>query len=268
MKLHKLVLTNFKGIKSFTLDAQGQDVNIWGDNATGKTTLYDAFLWLLFDKDSQNRKDFEIKTIGPDGEYIHGLDHSVEATLEIDGAEILTLKKVYMEKWTKKRGSPKAEFTGHTTDYYIDGVPVKKSDYDAKIASIADENIFKLLTSPKYFNEQLHWQERRKLLLQVCGDISDGDVIASDSSLTQLPAILGNRSIDDHRKIIAARRTEINKELERIPVRIDEVQRGLPDIAGIDQAGTAARIAKLKEEIKAKQEQLVRLELSLIHICV
>lgn len=260
MKLHKLVLTNFKGIKSFTLDAQGQDVNIWGDNATGKTTLYDAFLWLLFDKDSQNRKDFEIKTIGPDGEYVHGLDHSVEATLEIDGAETLTLRKVYKEKWTKKRGSPKAEFTGHTTDYYIDGVPVKKSDYDAKIAEIADEDIFKLLTSPKYFNEQLHWQERRRILLQVCGDVTDSDVIASDSALSKLPEILGNRSIDDHRKVISARRSEINKELERIPVRIDEVQRGLPDIRGVDEEEIKQSLENLKKHIRAKEQQLVRLE--------
>ncbi len=260
MKLHKLVLTNFKGIKSFTLDAQGQDVNIWGDNATGKTTLYDAFLWLLFDKDSQNRKDFEIKTIGPDGEYVHGLDHSVEATLEIDGAETLTLRKVYKEKWTKKRGSPKAEFTGHTTDYYIDGVPVKKSEYDAKIAEIADEDIFKLLTSPKYFNEQLHWQERRKILLQVCGDVTDSDVIASDSTLSKLPEILGNRSIDDHRKVIMSRRSEINKELERIPVRIDEVQRGLPDIRGLDEAEIKTSLENLKKHIRAKEQQLVRLE--------
>lgn len=260
MKLHKLVLTNFKGIKSFTLDAQGQDVNIWGDNATGKTTLYDAFLWLLFDKDSQNRKDFEIKTIGPDGEYVHGLDHSVEATLEIDGAETLTLRKVYKEKWTKKRGSPKAEFTGHTTDYFIDGVPIKKSEYDAKIAEIADEDIFKLLTSPKYFNEQLHWQERRKILLQVCGDVTDSDVIASDSALSKLPEILGNRSIEDHRKVIVARRSEINKELERIPVRIDEVQRGLPDIRVVDEEEVRSSLDNLKKHIRAKEQQLVRLE--------
>jgi len=267
MKLHKLVLTNFKGIKSFTLDAKGQDVNIWGDNATGKTTLYDAFLWLLFDKDSQNRKDFEIKTIGPDGEYVHGLDHSVEATLEIDGAETLTLRKVYKEKWTKKRGSPKAEFTGHTTDYYIDSVPVKKSDYEAKIAQIADEDVFKLLTSPKYFNEQLHWQDRRKILLQVCGDVTDADVIASDSALSKLPEILGNRSIDDHRKVIMARRSEINKELERIPVRIDEVQRGLPDIRGVDESEVNTSLDNLMGYLddiqhykRPLEQQLVRLE--------
>lgn len=260
MKLLSLHLSNFKGCRSFDLEPKGNSCNVYGDNGTYKTTLFDAFLWLLFDKDSQNRKDFEIKTIGPDGEYLHGLDHSVEATLEIDGAEILTLKKVYMEKWTKKRGSPKAEFTGHTTDYYIDGVPVKKSEYEAKISSIADEDIFKLLTSPKYFNEQLHWQERRKILLQVCGDVTDSDVIASDSTLSKLPEILGNRSIDDHRKVIMSRRSEINKELERIPVRIDEVQRGLPDIRGVDESEIQESLSNLKKHIKAKEQQLVRLE--------
>jgi len=61
MKLLSLTLKNFKGIRSFTLDAQGCDISVFGDNATGKTTLADAFMWLLFDKDSANRKDFEIK---------------------------------------------------------------------------------------------------------------------------------------------------------------------------------------------------------------
>ena len=260
MKLHKLSLSNFKGLKSFTLEPKGQSINIYGDNATGKTTLFDAFAWLLFNKDSQNRADFEIKTLGPDGEPEHGLEHAVEAILELEDGQQIALKKVYKEKWTKKRGSAKAEFTGHTVDHFIDGVPVQKKEYDARIAEIADENIFRLLTDPRYFNEVLHWQKRRELLLEVCGDVTDSDVIASDSTLSKLPVILGNRSIDDHRKVIMARRSEINKELERVPVRIDEVQRGLPDIAGVDQAETSARIADLKEQIKAKQEQLVRLE--------
>lgn len=77
MKLVKLKLSNFKGIKSFELDAGGKNVNIYGDNATGKTTLADAFMWLLFDKDSSNRKDFQIKTLKPDGEPEHGLEHTV-----------------------------------------------------------------------------------------------------------------------------------------------------------------------------------------------
>jgi hypothetical protein len=165
MRLISLTLNNFKGIKSFALKPQGKDINIYGDNATGKTTLADAFMWLLFDKDSQNRKDFQIKTLGQDGEPEHGLEHSVEAVLELENGKRITLKKVFKEKWTKKRGSATAEFTGHTTDHFIDGVPAKKKEYDEKIAEIADEQIFRLLTDPAYFNQQLHWQKRRELLL-------------------------------------------------------------------------------------------------------
>lgn len=51
---------------------------------------------------------------------------------------------MFQEKWTKKRGSATAEFAGHTTDYFVDGVPVQKKEYDAKIAEIADEQIFRL----------------------------------------------------------------------------------------------------------------------------
>jgi len=259
VKLLKLSLKNFKGIKSFTLNAQGKDVNIYGDNATGKTTIFDAFMWLLFDKDSQNRKDFEIKTLQPDGQPIHGLDHEVEAVLEI-GRKTLALKKVFKEKWTKKRGSAKATFTGHTTDYFIDSVPVKKIEYTAKIAEIADENVFKLLTSPVYFNEQLHWQERRKILLEVCGDISDEEVIAADKALARLPEILQGRRLEDHRKVIAARRSDINKELEKIPVRINEVQLGLPDITGIIPEKLPEDIAKMRKILQEKQQELARIE--------
>lgn len=260
MKLITLMLQNFKGIRNFTLDAQGGDISVFGDNATGKTTLADAFMWLLFDKDSNNRKDFEIKTLGPDGEPEHGLEHSVEAILQLSDGSQLALKKVYQEKWTKKRGSATAEFTGHTTDHYIDGVPVKKKEYDEQIAEIADEQIFRLLTDPRYFNEVLHWQKRRELLLEVCGDVSDAEVIASKKELAKLSDILGNRTIEQHRKVVQARRSEINKELEKIPVRIDEVERGLPDTAGLNKSQLEAEAAGLKEVIRSKEQQISRIE--------
>jgi DNA repair exonuclease SbcCD ATPase subunit len=259
MKVLNLKLRNFKGIHSFEIDTQGKDVNVFGDNAAGKTTLADAFMWLLFDKDSSNRKDFQIKTLKPDGEPEHGLEHSVEAILELDDRQQIALKKVFQEKWQKKRGSATAEFTGHTTDHFIDGVPVQKKEYNAKIAEIADEQIFRLLTDPRYFNEVLHWTDRRKLLLEVCGDVLDSEVIASNPELSQLSEILGNRTIEQHRKVIQARRTEINKELEKIPVRIDEVKLGLPNIDDITNPDELPNdITKLREELKAKQEELAQ----------
>ncbi|WP_374717915.1 AAA family ATPase [Neobacillus sp.] len=281
LRLISLSLRNFKGVKEFTLDARGENVRVFGDNATGKTTLFDAFIWLLFDKDSQNKKDFSIKTLDGSGKEIHGLEHEVEGTFLLNGKQ-LTLRKVYSEKWTKKRGSAQAEFTGHTTDYFIDGVPVKKKEYTDKVDSIVQEDIFKLLTSPSFFNEQLKWQERRKILLEICGDITDEEVIASEKSLAALPSILQGRTIENHRKVIAARRAEINKELEKIPVRIDEIQLNMPQLDGLDKAVLETEISRSNSEIdekmtlisnirngntiSAKQKEIQEIEIELLNI--
>jgi len=246
MKLNQLTLRSFKGIEDLTLDILG-NVNIYGENATGKTTIFDAFTWLLFDKDSLNRKDFEIKPLSQSGDPMHGMESEVAATIEIDGNPV-TLRKVYSEKWTKKRGSPEKEFTGHETQYYIDGVPVQKKEYESRIASTIAEERFKLLTNPRHFNEVMHWQDRRRILLEVCGDVSDADVIASNEKLAELPAILGNHNLEDYRKIIKARHTEINKELTQIPVRIDEATRSLPDKTEIDVDAITNEIDRLEQQ--------------------
>lgn len=259
MLLKTLKLVNFKGVKDFTLSTNGGNVAVYGDNATGKTTIFDGLTYLLFDKDSANRKDFEIKTLDPTGQPIHGLSHEVEGTFEI-GGKTLTLRKVYAEKWTKKRGSATAAFTGHTVDHFIDGVPVKKTEFATCISQIVNEDIFKLLTNPTFFNEQLHWQKRRDILMEVCGDLSDQEVILSDKSLAELPKILGDRKLDDHRKVITARRAEINKELDRIPVRIDEAARSLPDITGINVNVLLDEITLARDAISEKREQIARIE--------
>lgn len=132
IKLINLTLKNFKGIKSLELDAAGDDLKVYGDNATGKTSIFDGFLWLLFNKDSNNRSDFSIKTLDG-GKEINNLEHEVSASFTVDGVP-LSLRKVYQEEWKKKRGAPMAEFTGHKTDYYIDAVPVKKKSTKKRLA--------------------------------------------------------------------------------------------------------------------------------------
>ncbi|KON88979.1 hypothetical protein AF332_20760 [Sporosarcina globispora] len=254
IKLLELRLRNFKGVQEFILDARCENVKVFGDNATGKTTLFDSFIWLLFDKDSQNKQEFGIKTL-KDGKVLHNLEHEVEGVFLLDGNH-LSLRKVYTEKWTQKRGSATAEFTGHNTTYYIDGVPSKKKEYTDLVDSIVQEDIFKLLTSPSYFNEQVKWQDRRKTLLELCGDISEEEVIASESTLSNLPSILNGRTIENHRKVIAARRAEINKELDKIPVRISEVQRSLPQLDGLNKESLDQEINQLNADIDEKMTQI------------
>jgi len=249
IRLVSLKLKNFKGIRDFTLKVDGKNANVYGDNGAGKTTIFDAFMWLLFDKDSQNRKDFGIKTYNNNGNVIHGLEHEVEAVLSIDNKPI-TLRKVYKEKWTKRKGEAERTMTGHETVFFIDEVPKSKSEYTEKIGSIISEDIFKLITNVLYFNTVMKWQDRRTLLLEVLGDIPDSEVFNSDEELQKLQAIVGDKSIDDFKKMIAAQHARLNKEIKEIPARIDEVYRNMPELDGsIDYAALEAEKSTLDSQL-------------------
>ena len=255
IKINKLWLQNFKGIKSLEINADGENLKIYGDNATGKTTVFDAFTWLLFGKDSLGRSDFGIKTQDENGNAIHNLEHTVECELAIDDS-ILTLKKVYAEKWTKKRGSAEAEFSGHETKYFVNEVPSQKKEYEQKIASIIDENLFKTITNPLYFNEHLKWQERRAILLSLCGDnISDEDILARSPEFSPLLDELKGRTVSEYSKIIKGKQSAINDELKAIPQRISEATLAIPEmVAEVDEtekANIEQKIADLNGEILA-----------------
>lgn len=229
MKLSAITLNNFKGIKFINFEFDGNDASIYGDNATGKTTIFDGLCWLLFGKDSLDRADFEIKTL-INGEPLHNVNHEVEATFSNDDGTSFTLKRIYRERYSNPRGG-ETKLTGHTTDYFINEVPVKEKEYKAFINNMINEDVFKLITNPLYFNEQYSWQNRRKLLLEMCGDVDDESVINSRDDLKRLAQLLNGHTVEEQKKIVAAKKTAINKELDMIPVRIDEAVRNKPEIA-------------------------------------
>ncbi|EMF46300.1 ATPase involved in DNA repair, phage associated [Planococcus halocryophilus Or1] len=277
--INRLTLTNFKGVKNFSIEMNGSNAMVYGDNATGKTSLFDAFLWLLFDKDSQNKKDFEIKTL-QDGKAIPMLDHEVECELSIDH-QPMTLRKVYREKYTKTRGSTTKEFSGHETDYFVNETPLKKSEFNKRIQSLVEEEVFKLLTSPTYFNEQVKWQDRRNILLSVCGDVSEEEVFESNNELKGLRVILRGKSLDDFKATINSRRKKINEELERIPIRINEIEKSIPEDegnftelqaevdkldSGIEELQTQVSAIKNGNAILTKEAELQRIDMSLHNI--
>lgn len=223
-----LKLKNFKGIKDLTIDFS-KNTNIFGDNGTGKTTINDSFRWLLFDKDSQDRTTFEIKTLDSNNEVIHGLEYGVTGALEIDSKDI-TLSKIYKEKWVKKRGEADKQLTGHETLYYIDEVPVKKKEYQDKVNSIIDESIFKLITNPLYFSTSLKWQDRRNTLLGIIGDITDDRIINYRNDLKPLEELLIDKNIDTLKKSIQARKRKLNDDIKSIPFRIDECNNSISEL--------------------------------------
>lgn len=246
--LKTLILRNFKGIKDLRVDFN-RVTDISGDNAVGKTTIFDAFTWLLFDKNSLDAKDFEIKTLDKNNNVIHGLEHEVSALLNIDGVE-KKLSKIYKEKWTKKRGEAEKQLTGHTTDYYIDDVPVKKSEFQEAIGNIIDEKLFKLITNPLYFSTILNWKDRRNVLLSIIGDVDVMDVIKGNNTLKGFDTLLGEKIVDDLKKTLAARKRKINQDINSIPVRIDELDKS---ILNLD-------FEALEDELKLKNEELKQVE--------
>lgn len=249
MKLLTLILDNFKGIKHFELAAQGASVDIYGDNATGKTTLADAYFWLLFGKDSAGRSDsnFEVKTRGTSG-----LDYSVKGEFLGEDSQPFTLQRIYKEKFRRKSGEAEREFQGHETDFYINDVPKPKKDYTAFVASICDEQTFMLLTDPDLFPGKLKWDARRELLLKHFAPVAnDLEIINAHDELKPLLHYIGTKSVDDYAEITKAQRQKINKQLGEIPGRIDEAEKAKPfDLPQPDDGPSMLRLQKQKMKLE------------------
>lgn len=223
--LKKLALKNFKGIKDLEINF-GKVTSISGKNATGKTTIVDAFTWLLFGKDSKDRTTFNIKTLDENGEELHGLEHSVTGVLEVDG-QVITLQRLYKEKWTKQRGQAQAELKGHTTEYFINEVPSSMKEYQSRVNAIFEESKFKLVTSPLYFTN-LKWQDQRKILLEIIGDIDEETVINYNSKLEPLRTLITD-GIDNLSKVVKAKISKLKEQVKSIPFRIDECNNSIVD---------------------------------------
>jgi len=249
--LKKLSLLNFKGIKNLTIDFDN-NTNIYGDNGTGKTSVFDAFTWLLFGKDSTDRKDFELKTLDLNNEVIPKIDHEVSAEVEVNG-ELTTLKRVFREKWVKTKGALESEFSGNETLYYWNEVPLSMKEYGNKVSEILDEKVFKLITSPTAFNS-LKWQDRRDVLVKIAGDISDADLAEGNEEYMQLVSQLTNKTLDEYKKQIAATIKKAKDDIKMIPTRIDEVDRSKPE--AVDATVVNAQISEKESLIQNIDNQL------------
>jgi DNA repair exonuclease SbcCD ATPase subunit len=251
--IRHMSIQNFKGITSMNIDFDRGVTSIFGDNASGKTTVQDAFTWVLFDKDSKGKSNFQIKTLDGKGQEVHYLDHYVELILEVDG-QPLQLEKTFKEKWQTKRGSSAEAMTGHETKYAIDGVSCQKKDFDEKIKELISPEIFQLVTDPFYFNEKLDWKKRRAILMEVVGDIPDADVIASSSELAPLEPIMATRPLDKQKIKSTESRKKINEEIKDIPSRIDELTNlVINPVADYVEEDIKAKIADLEEQISNKK---------------
>jgi hypothetical protein len=231
MKLLELAIRDFKGIHDLKIDFGGRNMNIYGGNGTGKTTVYDAFLWLMFDRDSTGRHEFAAKPRGRNGEEIHHLKTRVEGRI-LHGDRMVALKKTLAEKWIKKRGESVRTYAGNETEYSLDGVPCSKGEYQAAIAKMIDEETFRMITSPGYFNAAASWQERRDKLFDLAGYLKGEDeMVALLPEFAGIRDTLRGRSTEEAKKSVQFSVKKLKEEMQGIPVRMDEIKRSMPNPA-------------------------------------
>lgn len=284
--LKRLTLVNFKGLRNVVVEFGDGVTTISGRNGTGKTTIADSFAWLLWGKDSEGNSDskFGIKTNDAEGNFIPDLEHGATGLFDVVDTETgeassVELRRVYVEEWKTPKGSTERTLSGHHTDYFFNGVPLKKAEYDAKVAAIIPEDLFKVITDPYYFLT-LHWKAQREYLLTMAGKINDADVAATREEFAALLHRVTGKTMEEYKKEISVRRGRIEAQLDKIPTRKDEATRNTPvapdyaalesekeqiqeDLANIDAAAASEaeanrvayeQAAKIQAEINTKRD--------------
>ena len=261
IKLKSLSLVNFKGVRSQEINFSDQVTVVCGENGTGKTTVFDAFLWLLFGKDSTGRSDsnFNIKTLDPQtGKPILHLEHSVTGVLDVDGTEI-KLQRCYVENWVKPRGTTEETLQNHKTEYFLNDVKMAtKKEYDAEIAAILPEDLFRMVTNPFYFTS-LKPEVQKSMLLDMAGSVTDDEVAQLKPEYLELLAQLSGRSLAQYAKEVSAKKRACKDELAVIPSQIDTANRLKPeaeDWVALDAELTEKkhRVADIDSQISDKSK--------------
>lgn len=252
IKLKSLSLRNFKGIRSLDMTFDKDEVFVYGENGTGKTTVCDAFSWLLFGKDSKGKSDsnFNIKTLDENGKPILKLEHHVIGVLSVDGKDV-KLQRCYVEKWVKPRGTTEEMLKNHQTEFYVNDVKLAtKQEYDSTVASILPEDVSRMITNPFYFTS-LNPDVQKSMLLDMAGDVTDEDVAGLKPEYVELLAQLSGKSLAQYSKEIAARKKAIKDELVVIPSNIETANRLKPeeeDWVALDAELTEKRTKKAELE--------------------
>lgn len=274
--LKSLSLINWKGEKQRTTEFNGLETTISGENGLGKTRHFDAFMWLLFGKDSQDRKDYQIKTL-VNGKPLEKVDCEVSGILMVDDEEI-RLRRAFVEKWVKPRGQVEEVFKGNETECYWNDTPVNVSEYQKRISAIIDDSVFKMVTNPLFF-ANMKWQDQREQLFQLAGTITDNEIAAGNPEFATLLDRISGKSLVDFKRELSSRKKRLKDDLAQIQPRIDQTARLMPgkedysdlerqlveidtEIATIDKAiaDKTTAIRQQYEGVQAKQQEINNLK--------
>ncbi|EKO1098320.1 ATPase [Staphylococcus pseudintermedius] len=256
LRLNKLTIENFAGIKKQCFEFNGHNSKIHGANGTGKTTTATALQWLLFDKGLDgSTKSFNPVPVDKNNNELYELIPTVEAEFTIDDHTLL-LRKESRPKYTTNQKTNRKEYSrSRTKRQFINEEPVKISDYKSRIKDVIDEDVFKLITNPAAFNN-LDWKKRREILFEIADPINNEDIINSNDELKGLSDLLNDHDIETKKKIVSDKIKQINKEIQDIPTRINQESKGLQEVEPLSDS----ELKQIESEIEALKQQRIEVK--------
>lgn len=232
IKLKKLVLQNWRA-QNTVVDFSDHTTEISGKNQSGKSTIYNAFLWLMTGCDEYDRMNFRLFDDTIEHTKETDAPASVVAILSIDGIEYKLERKASMG-WTRKRG--KAEWERKGSDNYtfaIDDIERSSSEYKKFIEEmILPIDKLKICINIGYLLS-LDWKECRKRFEDMVGEINIEDYKGDYSDIWDDLQKYGVEDLKTRYRNIIKR---LGKEVEDLPVAIETLVSNLPDLKVIEEA--------------------------------
>lgn len=269
VRIESMTLRNFKGCESQLIRFGKSVTKISGRNASGKTRTMDAFLWCLFGKDSNDRKDYEVKTYDANGEQLHECECSVECVMDVDGKP-MKFKRSLVEEWVKPKGQAKRVFKGNHVEYFINDVPMQAGAYNEQVSALCNPDLFKTISNPLFFTS-LNWSKQRQMLFSMIKPMTNDDIVAMNPELTAILNKMGDTNADDYKKMLQAKKKKVNEELNEIQPRIDQtnslmplIPDTFPSVESVDKEIEKVSSQKVTNEPSEKIEVMLS-EISAIH---
>lgn len=251
VQIKKLLIENWRA-QNKSIEFIGNITEIKGRNESGKSSVMNAFLWLLTGYDEEDRLNYNLFDNTVEQTYENAVPASVEAVLEVNGNEY-TFKKTAKQGWSRPRGKSEYERKG-TDDYafYTDGIEVSATQYKSQIESLlAPIDKLKIMLNLRYFL-MLDWKDMRKQLESMVGEIESGDFKGDYSVVLQ---DLIKYTPDELKSLYKSKMKPMKASIEGLPKAIETMQNNLPDLTEVEEARKA--IDEAKKQIADIDEKIV-----------
>ncbi len=230
--LKHLKLLNFCGIREGSYEFGEDLTTISASNGKGKSTIVNAINYVLFGTDAKGYA-LDIKTYDKDHNIIREIEHSAELTLrviepdDIPGeTDEFVFKRSLSDKW-------QGEECKNTFKYYINDEVCTASEYKKCLTSILSESIFAWIVNPSRFLSE-DWKTQRAFLQSLVGDITTADITHGDQKFDFVVESLKKQDIEKLLHHLRYKRSEIQKQLDEVPIRLQELSKTMPQAEDFD----------------------------------